>query len=178
MAGAAGRPAGSEVHLPPWAVVTPARHAHIEGVAALLGRWARALALSPSRAERWLRAAWLHDALRDADLGNVLAHGPAAADRAWADGERDPGVLDAIRYHSVGWRHWDDVGRALYCADYLEPGRSFHDAPLASLADGYPSDPDRTLIEVARRRVGYGVLAGYPLGPETVAFWNSLCSDG
>lgn len=164
--------------LPLWAVVTPARSAHIESVVRLLDEWARVLALSPSRRERWLRAAWLHDALRDVDLGDVLAHGPAAADRARAEGERDQGVLDAIRYHSVGWSRWDDVGRALYCADYLEPARAFHDAALASLAERYPSDPDGTLAEVARRRVSYGVLAGYPLGLETVAFWNSLCSDG
>src|SRR2546426_7680524 len=41
------------------------------------------------------RAAWLHDALRDAPAADELQHGPMAAERAARDGERDPGVLDA-----------------------------------------------------------------------------------
>ena len=68
---------------------------------------------------RWLRAVWLHDALRDASAEELerwassvpgpasLKHGPAAAARAKAEGELDRGVLDAVRYHSVGLAEWD-----------------------------------------------------------------------
>ena len=158
--------------------MTPDRRAHVERVAALLEGWAGALALPRSTRARWLRAAWLHDALRDADFSDPLAHGPAAADRAADDGERDQGVLDAVRYHSIGWSRWDDVGRALYCADYLEPGRDYHDASLASLARAFVSDSQGTLREVARRRVSHSVLAGHALQAETVEFWNTLCDAG
>lgn len=162
--------------LPSWAVTTPERRAHVERVAELLGRWADAMGLGPERRSRWLRAAYLHDALRDAPLDDPLAHGPAAADRAAAVGERDRGVLDAVRYHSLGWAGWDDVGRALYCADFLEPGRPYLDEERAALARAYAGAADRVLYEVARLRVSHSVRSGQPLAPATVAFWNALCA--
>src|SRR5688572_20516660 len=110
--------------LPSWAVVTPERHAHIERVVALLGEWAAAMGAPDTERARWLRAAWLHDALRDEDRSDALAHGARAAARAAQDGERDRGVLDAVRYHTVGYAHWDDAGRMLYLADFLEPART------------------------------------------------------
>src|SRR5919197_6218073 len=121
---------------PAWAQVTPERRAHIERVAALLGQWADALRTPAAERQRWLKAAYLHDALRDAPVipADALAHGPAAADRAAAEGETDRGVLDAVRYHTVGYAGWDDVGRMLYLADYLEPGRDFDRAGRAALA--------------------------------------------
>ena len=105
--------------LPAWATVTPERRAHIERVVALLDRWADAMRIAAGERERWRRAGWLHDALRDAPLGDPFAHGPAAADRAAAEGERDRGVLDAVRHHTIGSADWDDVGRMLYLADFL-----------------------------------------------------------
>ena len=89
--------------LPFWAVVTAERRAHIERVAALIGGWARAMRVSPAERERWLRAAWLHDALRDAPAATALDHGPVCADRLMMEGERDQGLLDAVRYHSLGY---------------------------------------------------------------------------
>jgi len=91
------------VSLPAWAEVTPARREHIERVVRLLTEWARAMKVAPAERARWLRAAWLHDALRDAPLGDLMAHGPAAAERAAKDGEHDRGVLDAVRYHTIGY---------------------------------------------------------------------------
>ena len=160
--------------LPTWAHVTPARRAHVERVAAVLTQWADALRVSETEKDRWLRAAWLHDALRDAPLPDPLAHGPAAADRAAADGERDRGVLDAVRYHTVGHAGWDDVGRMLYLADFLDPGRDFDPAGRRALAARVPADRDAVLREVARRRIEWVVRSGWPLHPDTVAFWNDL----
>ena len=160
--------------LPTWAHVTPARRAHVERVAAVLTQWADALRVSETEKDRWLRAAWLHDALRDAPLPDPLAHGPAAADRAAADGERDRGVLDAVRYHTVGHAGWDDVGRMLYLADFLDPGRDFDPDGRRALAARVPADRDAVLREVARRRIEWVVRSGWPLHPDTVAFWNDL----
>jgi len=162
------------VSLPTWAHVTPARRAHVERVAAVLTQWADALRVSETEKDRWLRAAWLHDALRDAPLPDPLAHGPAAADRAAADGERDRGVLDAVRYHTVGHAGWDDVGRMLYLADFLDPGRDFDPASRRALAARVPAGRDAVLREVARRRIEWVVRSGWPLHPDTVAFWNDL----
>src|SRR2546427_146220 len=120
--------------LPPWAVATPERRAHIERVVALLDEWARAMGVSDAERARWVKAAWLHDALRDEQRSDELAHGPRAAARAAHDGERDRGVLDAVRYHTVGYVHWDDVGRMLYLADFLEPGRPLDATDRAALA--------------------------------------------
>lgn len=162
--------------LPEWAHVSPERHAHIERVVALLEKWADAMQVPPRERARWLRAGWLHDALRDAPLGDPMAHGPAAADRAANDGERDHGVLDAVRYHTVGWPDWDAVGRMLYLADFLEPGRAKH-ADLfdrADLTHRVPAERDAVLREVARRRLDWVLRSGWPLVPETVAFWNQL----
>jgi len=167
------------VSLPAWAQVTPARRSHVERVAALLGEWAGAMRVAQAERDRWLRAAWLHDALRDAPLKDLMAHGPAAAERAAQDGERDRGVLDAVRYHTIGYAGWDDVGRMLYLADFLDPGRDFDlNGPdgRRALATRVPADRDAVLREVARRRIEWVLRSGWPLLPETVAFWNALAS--
>jgi len=164
------------VNLPAWAQVTPARRSHVERVAALLGEWADAMRIAQPERDRWLRAAWLHDALRDAPLKDLMAHGPAAAERAAQDGERDRGVLDAVRYHTIGYAGWDDVGRMLYLADFLDPGRDFDRDGRRALAARVPADRDAVLREVARRRIEWVLRSGWPLLPETVAFWNALAS--
>ena len=172
--------------LPEWAMVTPARLEHIERVAALAIRWALEMGVPDSERNRWLRAVWLHDALRDAPEDELLRwapsspgppelrHGPASAARAKSEGETDRGVLDAVRYHSIGLAEWDMVGRILYCADYLEPGRKHEREWRAALAERFPSQPSAVLYEVARARVGHMISSGRLLPEPTVRFWNSL----
>ena len=174
--------------LPAWAVVSPERLAHIERVAALVDRWAGQLGIHEPERQRWLRAVWLHDALRDATDEELarwapttpgpseLRHGPASAARAKAEGEVDRGVLDAVRYHSVGLAEWDMAGRMLYCADFLEPGRDFARERRAALAERLPSDPAGVLREVARDRLKHMIASGWPLPEPTVRFWNRLAS--
>ena len=100
-----GSAAGVGPSLPHWALVSPKRREHIERVAELAGRWASAMGTSDTERRRWLRAVWLHDALRDAPEAELrkwapdargpleLRHGPASAARAKAEGETDRGVL-------------------------------------------------------------------------------------
>src|SRR5690606_18925863 len=123
--------------LPPWARVTEARREHIGRVTALMRQWAEELGLPAVDRMRWAAAGTLHDALRDADtaelrtilgrrfldLHPVLLHGPAAAHLLSADA--DEALLRAIRYHTLGHPELDRLGRALYLADFLEPGRDF-----------------------------------------------------
>jgi HD superfamily phosphohydrolase YqeK len=183
-------PAGLRPTLPQWAVVTAKRLQHIERVAELAAGWAEQLGVPDSERHRWLRAVWLHDALRDAPLEELdrwaedspdlpeLRHGPASAARARAEGEDDRGVLDAVRYHSLGLAEWDMVGRILYCADYLEPGRPFDRKHRAALAERLPSDPGAVLREVARARLLHIVQSGWPVHDLTRRFWNSLVGTG
>ena len=130
--------------------------------------------VAPPERRRWLAAAWLHDALRDARLRDGASHGAAAAERAARDGETDRGVLDAVRYHSVGYAGWDDVGKMLYLADYLEPGRKGRRKERARLAKRVPRERDAVLREVVARQLREQVTAGRPIDPLTLAFWNSL----
>ncbi|MEP6571868.1 MAG: HD domain-containing protein [Gemmatimonadota bacterium] len=181
-------PAGLRPTLPSWAVISPERIAHVERVAGLVADWAERMGVPDSERNRWLRAVWLHDALRDATPEELerlapsstgpgaLKHGPASAASAKAGGEIDRGVLDAVRYHTVGLAEWDMVGRVLYCADYLEPGRKFDREVRAALAERFPSDSGGVLREVARARVGRLIASGWPLPEPTVRFWNSLFS--
>lgn len=174
------------IALPSWAVAKPSRVEHTGRVVALLDAWAAALGLDPSEAERWQRSAIFHDALKDAGP-DVLAryapqegwhdklwHGPAAAAAAARHGETDPGVLSAVRYHSVGFAGWDDVGRALYLADYLEPGRAHAADRRAVWAARMPAEMAQVLREVASHRIGWLTAAGQPLVRETWEFWNWL----
>ncbi|HEU4699898.1 MAG TPA: HD domain-containing protein [Gemmatimonadales bacterium] len=172
--------------LPVWAVITPERLEHIARVAELVANWADRMGVPDSERNRWLRAVWLHDAMRDAAPEELerwasstpgsaeLKHGPASAARAKAEGEVDRGVLDAVRYHSIGLAEWDMVGRMLYCADFLEPGRPFDCERRAELAHRLPDDPRGVLREVAQMRLVHQVRSGWPLLEPTVRFWNSL----
>ena len=160
--------------LPAWARVSPERRAHIERVVALLSSWADAMRVDAKERDRWLRAGWLHDALRDAPFPDPLAHGPAAADQAAANGEQDRGVLDAVRFHTVGSPDWDDVGRMLYLGDFLEPERDRIAPDRADLVRRVPAERDEVLREVARRRIEWILRSGWPLPATTVAFWNRL----
>src|SRR5438094_750753 len=114
------------------------------------------------------------DVLRGAPGADALAHGPMAAERAARAGETDRGVLDAVRYHSLGYAGWDDVGKMLYLADYLEPGRAFDREGRASLAARVPQGRDTVLQQVAARRIARVIDGRWPLVRETVDFWNSL----
>jgi HD superfamily phosphohydrolase YqeK len=176
--------------MPPWSVVAERRLAHVARVVDLLEAWARARDVGEVEAGRWRRAALLHDALRDADE-TVLKryepdavwplktwHGPATASAAAADGERDAGVLDAVRFHSLGYAGWDEAGRMLYLADYLEPGRAYDRTDLDALSARVPAEPAAVLRDVAARRIGWRLKEGGLIAKETWAFWNALVAAG
>lgn len=176
-----------ERELPSWSRVSAKRIAHIGRVAALLDEWARRLALPPSEARAWHDAGILHDALRDAperelrelagdhaEYTTEMLHGPAAATRLAAEGEHRTEVLDAVRFHTVGSSSWGRLGRALYMADYLEPGRQFSRIDRAYLASQVPHDFDATFRQVLRARLEWSLREGLRLFPDAVALWNAV----
>jgi HD superfamily phosphohydrolase YqeK len=177
----AGDASATVVALPPWARVSDERRGHVERVGRLISQWADLMDVTAVERERWLRAVSIHDALKDAPRRQLLElapeawdddslrHGPAAAALAEREGERDQGVF--------GFAGWDDVGRMLYLADYLEPGRRGAGEERARRAALVPGNPAGVLREVAAERLGLTIAAGYPLLPETVDFWNGLTCD-
>lgn len=174
--------------LPAWACVTTRRRAHIARVASLMERWGRELELPPAELRRWLAAAWLHDALRDADpaelrqqLTGTLAdlpasvlHGPAAARRLGDEGIDDGELLDAVAYHTLGYEGFHRLGRALYAADFLEPGRTFAPVLCAELRARMPGSMAAVVKEIVAARLAHLVRRGHAIRPETVGFWNAL----
>jgi HD superfamily phosphohydrolase YqeK len=172
--------------LPSWAKVSEKRKGHIARVTSLLAEWAEALEIASDERRAWVDAGVCHDALKDASdaelralVGNVayepqMLHGPAAAALLEREGERRRGVLDAVRYHTIGYLDWDRTGRALYMADFLEPGRSFSKRTRAFLAAQVPSDFDGVFEQVVRAKLEWSLHEGHSLFPETVALWNSF----
>jgi 2-amino-4-hydroxy-6-hydroxymethyldihydropteridine diphosphokinase len=176
--------AGASV--PEWAVVTSKRREHISRVVALLARWATEMQLSPLEEQAWIDAGAWHDALRDESEAMLrtltgdherpfgMLHGPAAALRLEALGEQRLDVLEAIQWHTVGNARWSRTGRALYMADFLEPGRSFMQADRAFLADRVPTAFDAVFRQVVRTRLEWVLREGKGLSPETVELWNAV----
>jgi HD superfamily phosphohydrolase YqeK len=174
------------VDLPAWAAVTDRRRGHIERVAALLATWAAEMRIDDNEASAWYDAARWHDALRDAAEAQLRAlvpaerysgpmlHGPAAAARLEADGEQRANVLAAVRYHTVGCAQWDRTGRALYMADFLEPGRHWGLADRAFLTAHVPHDFDGVFRQVVRQRLEWALREGNVLYSESVELWNSV----
>ena len=174
------------IELPDWACVTEKRRAHIERVTALIERWASELRIGDDESRNWRDAGLLHDALRDApeerlralvpraDFTSEMLHGPAAAEMLEREGDRRGAVLEAIRWHTVGSASWDRLGRALFMADFLEPGRNFARADRAYLATHVAADFDATFRQVVRMRIDHALREGHTLFPETVALWNRV----
>jgi 2-amino-4-hydroxy-6-hydroxymethyldihydropteridine diphosphokinase len=174
------------VELPDWAQVNEKRRGHIARVTALLVRWAQMMDVPEEERRAWIDAGRFHDALKDAPdeelrtlVGDVpyeiqMLHGPAAAVLLERIGERRTAVLDAVRYHTMGYPKWDRTGRALYMADFLEPGRSFSKADRAFLAAHAPYDFDGVFRQVVRARLEWSLHEGHSLFPETVEMWNAL----
>jgi 2-amino-4-hydroxy-6-hydroxymethyldihydropteridine diphosphokinase len=175
--------------MPAWAQVGEKRLGHIGRVTELLAGWAARMSVTNTEAQAWHDAGRWHDALRDApeaelreivrgtafaeSPGGVL-HGPAAAARLEREGETRDGVLLAVRWHTVGNVSWDRTGRALFMADFLEPGRGFMRQDRAFLASLLPGDFDGVFRQVVRMRLEWTLREGKPLFPESIALWNSV----
>jgi HD superfamily phosphohydrolase YqeK len=180
--------AAAEGTLPPWAEVSAARREHLTRVAELMESWARTFQDDPGDVVRWRAAAMLHDALRDAppdslrarvepelrDLPEEVLHGPAAARSLRNDGVRDQPLLLAVAWHTAGHPDLDRLGRALYLADHLEPGRPYESPTNAQRRQRVTHDMDAVLRETAAERIARLVEQGRPLLDPTVRFWNGV----
>jgi 2-amino-4-hydroxy-6-hydroxymethyldihydropteridine diphosphokinase len=172
--------------LPAWAQVGDKRRAHIARVTTLLVQWAPLIARDAGEQTAMRDAGAWHDALRDAPEAQLreltgdhtspteLLHGPAAAEMLAREGETRSDVLDAVRWHTIGSARWGRVGRALYVADFLEPGRKFASTDRAFLASLVGRDFDGVLRQVVRMRIEWSLREGLEIFPETAQLWNSV----
>ena len=181
----------SKGRLPPWTVAGRSRRRHMARVAELLDEWGRRQGLDGQERARWRAAGYLHDALREAapaelrpqvapelrSLPGPLLHGPAAADRLRDEGVDDEAFLLSVAFHTIGHPDLDRLGRALYCADYLEPGRRDPDGWKAKRRARFPDRPDFVTFEVVRARVRTILERGRPLPDATAGFWNRIIVD-
>lgn len=181
----------AEGDLPEWVVACGKRREHMARVAELLAEWAGALGLPQSEMVRWRAAGFLHDALRDEDpeslrarmppslrcLPGLLLHGPAAAERLRVDGVLDGELLRAVAFHTVGDPAFGALGKAVYAADFLEPGRSFLPEWRAELRERMPGDFDEVVHDIARARIKNLLERDISVLPRTVGFWNALVEE-
>jgi HD superfamily phosphohydrolase YqeK len=178
----------SRGELPAWAVASDERRHHMRRVATLLGSWADSLGLSGQDRGRWTAAGYLHDALRDAPVEDLrprvppglaglpgrILHGPAAAERLRAEGVADGELLLAVAHHTLGHPALGTLGRALYAADFLEPGRDLLNDWRAGLRDRMPGELEAVVREVVGARIVHLVERRSAMRSETVGFWNAL----
>lgn len=108
------------------------------------------------------------------DLPPHARHGPAAAILLWRDGVEDMELLGAIRWHTLGSAGFGLLGRALYAADYLEPGRPWRQEWRKELRSRVPDELEAVLIEIVTNRIDYLLLAGRPVHPRTAGFRESI----
>lgn len=183
----ATEPRASVFELPSWACVTEKRRGHILRVTGLLSDWAEQMGVTAAERQEWIDAGLWHDAIKDLPEGELralagadsnlegpLLHGPAAAATLRSLGETRQDVLEAIRLHSIGAAHWGRTGRALYMADFLEPGRGFAKRDRAFLAVQVPHDFTGAFRQVVRSRLEWSLREGHSLHLETIQLWNQV----
>jgi predicted HD superfamily hydrolase involved in NAD metabolism len=108
----------------------------------------------------------------------MLLHGPNAA--AWLENEAgltDNRVLEAVRWHTFGSPEIDDVGKILYLADKLEPGKVIADPSLEPIRQMAESHPDKALLELLEKRLENQVSKSLQVHPYTLALIENLRSD-
>lgn len=157
-------------------------------MAELLTGWAEARGLPEEDRIRWRAAGYLHDALRQAepdeltfwterDWEPALLHGPACAERLREEGVEDEALLRAVAYHTLGHPELDDLGRHLYLADFLEPGRQILPDVRDRLRALLPDEPLEVLLSVVALRIAHRLEVRGGIRRETVAFWNRLLEE-
>ncbi|MGI9628457.1 MAG: HD domain-containing protein [Longimicrobiales bacterium] len=176
---------------PSWSTAGKKRKQHMLRVADLMGEWAEVMGLRKNEIVRWRAAGLLHDVVRDTpphelrpivpeklrDLPGKAYHGPAATMLLAKDGVDDEEFLHAIRWHTLGSKSFGRLGKALYAADFLEPGRLSRRRWREGLRERAPRNLDRVLREIVGSKIDYIVRAELPVHRRTVRFWNSLVEN-
>lgn len=170
--------------------VSPARFAHSKRVADCCDSIARLYALDT---EKCMFTGWAHDIAREWSSDTLLLfvrrNDPEGIDPVEEEnpkllhghvgsiiiarelGIEDECLIEAVRYHTLGKADFCPIGKVLYCADYLEPGRSGVPDSLRDAVGSVPLDElVRMIITDTRRR-------GYSLSGRTEAMYRSVTHE-
>lgn len=103
----------------------------------------------------------------------ALIHSPASAARAEKEfGVNDSELLEAVRYHSIGYEGMNRLTSIIFLADKIDASRSYpgvvnaRKAAFRSLEEG--------LIEVCRTTIGYLLENDVLIHPNILILRNSL----
>jgi 2-amino-4-hydroxy-6-hydroxymethyldihydropteridine diphosphokinase len=157
----------------------------------LIAAWAADLQLGPDEIVRWRAAAALHDVLRDQDpaalrselgpafddFADSVLHGPAAAERLRRLGVADAELLAAVAFHTVGHADFATLGRALYAADFLEPGRQWDAERRAAWRGRMPDELHQVVREIVEARIEHLESRGARIQGQTLAFRDAVRAD-
>lgn len=180
--------AAAQGDLPNWSMYDEERYAHMHRVARLMKLWAEARGLQPHNIVRWTAVGFLHDALRNEKTSRLrivvpprfrrlpgpILHGPAVAEKLRHEEVEDEKLLLAVEYHTLGSRHLTTLGRALYAADFLEPGREQRVKWRGKLRKRMPDDMEAVVLEILAARLAHQLRRSRPVSPETVGMWNAM----
>ncbi len=193
--------AAAEGDLPEWAVASKKRRDHMARVAKLLKNWSTVRGESGRDIKRWTALGYLHDMMRDErpdrlrqavigeaeptaharaisellnDVPGRALHGPATAVRLRQEGVRDGPLLTAVAFHTLGSAEFDEMGMALYAADFLEPGRRGRPRWREETRRRMPQDLVLVVRAILGLRIRYLIDRGRLIHPETIGFWNGV----
>ena len=165
--------------------ITKKRYTHTLGVAETAERLAPRFGVEPARARL---AALLHDcaksetmkrmrkliekagiAVEESELTNeAVLHAPAGAAKAELEyGVRDPEILSAIRWHTLGGAHLTPLEALIYVSDCIEPNRKPYPGIEVSRALA-EEDIYAAARSCAMQSVAYVLKKGGSLHPRTL----------
>lgn len=102
-----------------------------------------------------------------------LLHGRAAAVKLYEDfNVTDKDLIDAVANHTFGKVGLGDLGKILYVADKIEPGRK-HVTP-EYIKVKFNLSLDKMVKEVLKENTDYLILKGRAVAEESLAFYRSL----
>lgn len=82
-------------------------------------------------------------------------------------------ILDAIKYHTIGYKHACPITQVIYLADYLELGREYRS--IRPFREQIGKVSLRTLYEmVAKNRIEYELSCNHQLHPLTKELYESI----
>lgn len=179
-----------KVNLYALGVLAPPRYEHSLRVASLAKDMCRRFRADPvsgflagiahdmckSAKDRWLLAMALKDGFPIVDVEEKkpsLLHGRAAAILLESDfGIADSSILDAVRHHTFGAREMDDLGKIIFVADKIEPGRSGLDPDWLDRLNA--SDLDTMTMMVLEHNIAFLDSRGKAVSPVTREMLSSL----
>jgi len=106
----------------------------------------------------------------------VLLHGRAGAVILKENfGVNEESVLDAVRWHTTGHPSMDDIGKALFIADYTEPGRDHISDSFRQRL--YKMTLNEMMVEVLSMQIDFLRNSGNVIVDNTILLYDKLLSE-